>query len=246
MKERANEKESTSDNSAGSASSNSVDIAVDSPVPQLLSTVRSTNSDFIDHQSESGRSLDYAEQLPQPVLLSPDHQFTGLPPEPPATTNKWDREPSTPTPDPTMENQNLTPLTEFTNLISPAWARGLWSGDLPPRLMPNPPLFDQGTGGGGQPPRRSASTRSKRRDKEPTYEAVPHYPTLPPAWSGHPEIKVPGVQIFEARTGPWRLIGHTLNSPPSSRVTLVASTWFLGLPIQLTSCDLRAPHSHAT
>lgn len=61
-------------------------------------------------------------------------------------------------------------------------------GDLPPGFVPNRPLTDQvqqGDGGAGEPPRRSGSTRSKRKDREPTYEAAPltpgvHYPTPPP------------------------------------------------------------------
>ena len=128
------------------------------------------------------------EKLPQPTLLSPDYRFSVLPPEPPATTKKQDRgrEPFTPTPKLTGENQNLPPLAEFTNLISPGQGNAAVT-DLPPGFVPNSPLNDQmQQGGGGQPPRRSASTRSKRKDKEPTYNAAPltpglHYPTSPGA-----------------------------------------------------------------
>lgn len=128
--------------------------------------------------------------LPQPTLLSPDYRFTVLPPEPPATTGKQDRgqEPFTPTHKLTGENQNLPPLAEFTNLISPGQGNAAVT-DLPPGFVPNSPLNDliqQGGGGGGQSPRRSGSMRSKRKDKEPTYNAAPltpgvHYPTPPGA-----------------------------------------------------------------
>lgn len=130
------------------------------------------------------------EKLPQPALLSPDYRFTILPPEPPATPKRQDRgqEPYTSTPKVTGENQNLPPLAEFTNLISPGQGNAAMT-ELPPGFVPNPPLNDQmqqGGGGGGQTPRRSASTRSKRKDKEPTYNAAPltpgvHYPTPPGA-----------------------------------------------------------------
>jgi hypothetical protein len=121
------------------------------------------------------------------MLLSPDYKFTVLPPEPPATTKRQDRgqEPFTPTPKLTG-GQNLPPLAEFTDLISPGQGNAAMT-DLPPGFVPNTPLNDQmqqGSGGGGQTPRRSASTRSKRKDKEPTYSPAPltpgvQYPTPP-------------------------------------------------------------------
>ncbi|KAF9647290.1 hypothetical protein BDM02DRAFT_2717807 [Thelephora ganbajun] len=164
MKEYANEK--------GSTSGNSVDITVESP-------------------SESDRSLGRSnippEKPPQPALLTPDYRFVPLPPGPPATTGgrDQDRESSTTAPKSTGENQNqnLPPLAEFTNLISPG--HGNVTGvDLPPGFVPNPPLPGQvqESNNGGQPPKRSASTRSKRKDRGPTYDAAPltpgvQYPT---------------------------------------------------------------------
>lgn len=115
------------------------------------------------------------ERPPQPSLLSPDFRFAPMP-----------REPSTSTPKATGGNQHLPPLSEFTNLISPGQG-GVPTADLPPGFMPIRPPSGQAqhVDGGGQPLRRSGSTRSKRRDKEPAYEAAPmmpgvHYPTPPP------------------------------------------------------------------
>ena len=147
------------------------------------------------HLQSSGHSLDNdgvpPDHPPQPTLLSPDYRFVVLQPEPPATTRKrgQDREPSTSTP---KENQNLPPLAEFTNLISPGHGNGTGTG-LPPGFVPNPPLSDQVQQGGGQPPRRSGSVRSKRKDTAPTYEAAPltpgvHYPT-PPSGGDIPRSK---------------------------------------------------------
>ena len=183
MREHANEK--------GSASSNSVDIAIESPVrppglyqpfDRLIETTP---------QSESNHSMDNAtfppEKLPQPALLSPDYRPAPLSPEPPATTKRRDRdrEPSTSTPKP---GQNLPPLAEFTNLISPGQP-----GGLPPGFVPNPQLSDQPQQGGGQSPRRSAS-RSRRKDTAPGYEAAPltpgvRYPTPPPGGADIPRPK---------------------------------------------------------
>jgi hypothetical protein len=117
------------------------------------------------------------EKPPQPSLLTPDYRYAAIP-----------GEPSTSTPKTTGGNQNLPPLSEFTNLISPGQG-GVSIGDLPPGFVPNRQLTDQvqqGDGGAGKPPRRSSSTRSKRKDKEPVYEAAPltpgvHYPTPPGA-----------------------------------------------------------------
>lgn len=111
------------------------------------------------------------EHLPQPALLSPDYKFVPVP-----------GEPSTSTP----RNQNLPPLSEFTNLISPGQG-GVTVTDLPLGFVPNPQLsgqLQQDDGNDGQSPRRPASTRSRRKDKEPAYEAAPltpgiHYPTPP-------------------------------------------------------------------
>jgi hypothetical protein len=171
MKEQSNENES--------ASSNSVDINVESPVrPQHFPAFRLTDPDVCE-KSESGRSIYHdnvpPEQPPQPSLLSPDYRFSVM-----------TGEPSTSTPKTRGGSQNLPPLSEFTNLISPG--QGGVPTDLPPGFVPTRPLTDQvqqGDRGGGQPPRRSASTRSKRKDKEPVYEAAPltagvHYPTPPP------------------------------------------------------------------
>lgn len=127
------------------------------------------------------------ERLPQPTLLSPDYQFSVLSPEPPVTTKRRDRsqEPSRSTSRLAGGNQNLPPLAEFTNLISPGQGNAA-TADLPPGFVPNPPLNDQiQQGGGGQTP-RSGSARSKRKDKEPAYETAPlmpgvHYPTPPGA-----------------------------------------------------------------
>lgn len=151
----------------GSPSNNSVDITVESP-------------------SESSGSIDQGnippEHPPQPLLLSPDYRFTMVPPELSASTPK-----------PTGGNQNLPPLSEFTNLISPGNG-GAAVTDLPPGFVPNPPPDQvQGGGGGGQTPRRSASIRSKRKDREPAYEAAPltpgvHYPT-PPSGGDIPRSK---------------------------------------------------------
>ena len=125
------------------------------------------------------------ENLPQPALLSPDYKFSVLSPEPPARRDR-SQEASRSTPKSAGGNQNLPPLAEFTNLISPGQGNAAMA-DLPPGFVPNPPLNDQiQQGGGGQPPRHSGSMRSKRKDKEPTYETAPlmpgvHYPTPPGA-----------------------------------------------------------------
>lgn len=125
-------------------------------------------------QSESGGSIDRGspENPPEPLLLTPIYR--------PVVMNG---EPSTSTPKRTGGNQNLPPLSEFTNLISPG-QEGVSTPDLPPGFVPNRPLTNQvqqGDGGGGQPSRRSASTRWEGQQ----YEAAPlmpgvHYPTPPP------------------------------------------------------------------
>lgn len=140
----------------GGTSTPSVDITIESP-------------------SESGRSMEHITPEQQPSFLSPDYRGAAIPPEM-----------STSTPKTTGGNQNLPPLSEFTNLISPGQGGGTTS-NLPPGFVPNPQLsgqLQQGDGGGGQPLRRSSSTKSRRKDKEPAYEAAPltagvHYPTPP-------------------------------------------------------------------
>lgn len=118
------------------------------------------------------------ERPPQPSLLSPGYRPVVM-----AT--------STSTPKTAGGNQNLPPLSDFNNLVSPGQG-GVAVANLPPGFVPNhsPTQVQQGDGGDGQSHRRPASTGSKRKDFYEAASLTPgvQYPT-PPSGADIPRSK---------------------------------------------------------